>query len=156
MILFFRSPSSLVYAVGHAHSFSKNDLSKLTWLFGGANPLEENALTGHFIGPRKEMVTPWSTNAVEITQTMGIQGITRIEEFQAVNTSAAAHDPMLQVLYRQLDQDLFIIHHAPEPIVEIQDLVAYNQQEGLALSEEEITYLKNVTIENRCRPKTQS
>jgi phosphoribosylformylglycinamidine synthase len=28
------------------------------------------------------MITPWSTNAVEITQNMGIEGIIRIEEFE--------------------------------------------------------------------------
>jgi phosphoribosylformylglycinamidine synthase len=34
-----------------------------------------------FVGPRAAMITPWSTNAVEITQNMGIKDIIRIEEF---------------------------------------------------------------------------
>ena len=144
MILFFRSPSGLLYAVGHAHPFSVDDLQKLIWLFGGAKPLEEKSVTGYFIGPRKGMVTPWSTNAVEITQTMGIHGIERIEEFSTAQGDSAKHDPMLQVLCHQLDQDIFIIHHTPESILEIEDLAAYSQKEGLAMSDEEIDYLKDI------------
>jgi phosphoribosylformylglycinamidine synthase len=145
MILFFRSPSSLLYVVGHTHAFSADDLSKLTWLFGGARPLTGGNLHGVFIGPRKEMVTPWSTNAVEITQTMGIKGITRIEEFTAVESDAVAYDPMLQMRYDSLDQDIFTIHHKPEPVKEIDDIAAYSEKEGLALSKEEIEYLNGVS-----------
>jgi phosphoribosylformylglycinamidine synthase len=64
------------------------------------------------------MITPWSTNAVEITQTMGIAGIERIEEFTLASANTP-HDRMLQRLYHGLDQDLFTIHHTPEPILEI-------------------------------------
>lgn len=145
MILFFRTPSNHIYAVGHAHAFSSSDLEKLIWLFGGSKPLPEKQLAGRFVGPRKEMITPWSTNAVEITQTMGIAGISRIEELMEVSDSHFAFDRMLQFIYIGLDQDLFTIHHTPEPIREIEDLAAYNEKEGLALSGEEITYLKNVS-----------
>jgi phosphoribosylformylglycinamidine synthase len=145
MILFFRSASSPVYAVGHAQPFSVGDIEKLIWLFGGAKPLTETSLVGFFIGPRKEMATPWSTNAVEITQNMGIGGIERMEEFFPVDNEWAPHDPMLQVLYKSLDQDLFTIHHTPEPILEVEDIAAYSQKEGLALSDEEIDYLDDVS-----------
>ena len=91
------------------------------------------------------MITPWSTNAVEITQTMGIKGIERIEEFQEVSDAQVKHDPMLQVLYCELDQDIFSIHHTPEPILEIDDLRSYSEKEGLALSPEEIEYLQEVS-----------
>jgi len=145
MILFFRAESNLVYAVGAAYSFSNVDLQKLIWLFGGAKPIPDKSLTGYFIGPRKEMITPWSTNAVEITQTMGISGITRIEEFLGASDASVKHDPMLQRLYNGLDQELFTIHHTPEPIIEISDLKEYSQKEGLALSDEEIEYLNDVS-----------
>ncbi len=145
MILFFRTSSNLLYAVGHAQPFSTNDIQKLIWLFNGAKPLEEKVLSGYFLGPRKEMVTPWSTNAVEITQTMGIKGIERIEEFMIAENESVAHDRMLQRLYKMLDQDLFTIHHSPEPIIEIDDIAAYNEKEGLALSREEIEYLQDVS-----------
>jgi phosphoribosylformylglycinamidine synthase len=145
MILFFRSKADKVYAVGSVQSFQKTDIQKLIWLFGGAQPIEEPALNGFFIGPRKEMITPWSTNAVEITQNMEISGIQRIEEFTVVDNASAKHDRMLEVLYTKLGQDLFTIHHTPEPIIEIDDIAAFNEKEGLALSSEEINYLQDIS-----------
>src|SRR6188472_2014798 len=113
MILFFRSKTNTIYAVGTVQPLQNSDIQKLTWLFGKAEPLAEKSLTGYFIGPRKEMITPWSTNAVEITQTMGISGIQRIEEFMEAESGEAHHDRMLQHLYLTLDQDIFTIKHTP-------------------------------------------
>ncbi|HEY3429702.1 MAG TPA: phosphoribosylformylglycinamidine synthase [Cyclobacteriaceae bacterium] len=144
MILFFRASTNIIYAVGSQHPLQTTDVQKLIWLLGGAEPLTEKTVKGQFIGPRKEMLTPWSTNAVEITQTMGIQGIARMEEFVEV-TGARAYDRMLQHLYSGLDQELFTIHHTPEPIVEIQNISEYNEREGLALSKEEVDYLNQVS-----------
>jgi len=147
MISFFRSSSSPLYAVGHAHPFSTDDTQKLIWLFNSAKPLIDSILTGYFVGPRKEMITPWSTNAVEITQTMGVPGIQRIEEFVPVHSELSSYDPMLQVLYKQLDQELFTIHHTPEPVYEIEDIGAYSKKEGLALSQVEVDYLNEVSLQ---------
>src|SRR5690606_40584743 len=99
MIQFFRSKADKLYAVGSAHILQNSDLQKLVWLLGGAEPLSEKTVGGKFIGPQKEMITPWSTNAVEITQTMGIGGIKRIEEFRIVTSSTVKYDRMLEVLY---------------------------------------------------------
>lgn len=137
----------MIYGVGTAQPLQPVDIQKLKWLFGNAEPLTTPALTGLFIGPRKEMITPWSTNAVEITQTMGIAGIRRIEAFNAVDPGHAQHDRMLQVLYDGLDQDIYTIHHQPEPIIEVSDIAAYSKKEGLALNREEIEYLENVSGE---------
>ncbi len=145
MIVFFRASGSTIYAVSASQPFETQDYEKLTWLFGGAKALTEKELKGIFLGPRKEMVTPWSTNAVEITQTMGITGIDRMEEFFEVPNINAAHDSMLQRIYALLDQDIFIIHHVPEPILEVEDIAAYNEKEGLALSAEEVDYLNDVS-----------
>ncbi|MEQ1587784.1 MAG: phosphoribosylformylglycinamidine synthase [Cyclobacteriaceae bacterium] len=145
MIIFFRASGSTLYAVGSAQPIDSQSYEKLIWLFGGARPLNEKSVSGYFLGPRKEMITPWSTNAVEITQTMGIKGIERIEEFVEVKDESVHHDRMLQRLYKGLDQELFTIHHIPEPIVEIDDIKAYNEKEGLALSQEEIDYLNDVS-----------
>ncbi len=145
MILFFRTPSATIYAVEAAHSLTPEDIQKLTWLFSGAIFDSSPSLSGYFIGPRKEMVSPWSTNAVEITQTMGINGIIRIEEFIQSVDSDADHDPMLQRIYKGLDQEIFTIHHQPESIIEIDNLIGYSAKEGLALSEEEIDYLNEVS-----------
>ncbi len=147
MILFFRTKANTIYAVGTAQPLQISDIQKLTWLFNTAEQLTGKEVTGNFLGPRKEMITPWSTNAVEITQTMGIAGIERIEEFQVVSSPEVKHDRMLQVLYSKLDQDIFTIHHTPEPINEVDNIAAYSQSEGLALSGEEIAYLEEVSRE---------
>lgn len=144
MVIFFRANGPITYAVNVSGSLAVQDYEKLTWLFGGAKPLPEKEVSGTFIGPRKEMITPWSTNAVEITQTMGIAGIVRIEEFFQ-SDALASHDKMLQHVYSKLDQDIFTIHHQPEPILEVDDIAKYNEKEGLALSAEEVDYLNEVS-----------
>ncbi|MHA7102293.1 phosphoribosylformylglycinamidine synthase [Roseivirga pacifica] len=146
MIQFFDAGSGKIYAVSSSSAVKEADLPKLQWLFGNASLIEGSELKGFFVGPRKEMITPWSTNAVEITQNMGIEGITRIEEFEQAASENVAYDPMLQVLYKSLDQDLFTINAAPEPVKYIEDIATFNMVEGLALSEEEIDYLKEVSL----------
>jgi phosphoribosylformylglycinamidine synthase len=145
MILFFRSSTNVVFAVGTNQSLQTADIQKLVWLFSEAKPLTDRVISGNFVGPRKEMITPWSTNAVEITQTMGIAGIERIEEFFEVKSGEATYDRMLQHLYQGLDQDLYTIHHTPEPILEVENIKTYSEKEGLALSQEEINYLNDVS-----------
>ncbi len=145
MILFFRNTSTL-FAVQYPNGSATGDIQKLEWLFGGARLVNEQTIAGFFIGPRREMVTPWSTNAVEITQNMGIAGIKRIEEFTEVPGPDAPFDPMLQRLYEGLDQDIFTIIKLPEPILSIDDIAAYNRKEGLALNEEEVAYLDEVSV----------
>ncbi|MGL5730994.1 MAG: phosphoribosylformylglycinamidine synthase, partial [Bacteroidales bacterium] len=145
MIRFFRTPSQSVIAVGVDHDLSQEEIQKLVWLFSEATPESSVNLEGWFVGPRKEMITPWSTNAVEITQNMGLSGILRIEEFFPVKDKTAEQDPMLQRMYEGLNQTIFTIEKQPEPIVYIDDIASYNQQEGLALSEDEISYLNEVS-----------
>lgn len=144
MILFFRTSSDSVVAVETAHEMNNEDVKKLSWLFGGARLESEDNLKGYFIGPRKEMITPWSTNAVEITQNMGLKDIRRIEEYFPVENENAEYDPMLQRMYKSLDQSVFTTNRKPEPIIYIDDLAEYNEKEGLALSQEEMDYLKKV------------
>ncbi len=145
MIVFFKVSANHFIAVQTSKNFTGPDVEKLTWLFNGARMMNEGKLEGFFIGPRKEMITPWSTNAVEITQNMGIAGIERMEEYFLVENERAKYDPMLQVLYRELDQDIFRIVRKPEPVIEIENIAAYNEKEGLALSPEEIQYLGDLS-----------
>ena len=144
MIFFFRTPAKSVIAAEFDHQLAQADSDKLCWLFGEATPESEENLKGCFVGPRREMITPWSTNAVEITQNMGLDGILRIEEYFPVANENAEYDPMLQRMYKGLDQQVFTTNRKPEPIVHIEDLEAYNEQEGLALSKDEMDYLKKV------------
>lgn len=145
MIYFFLSTSDAVFAVQAKQELSLSDLSKLNWLFGGTTTSEDTVLSGVFIGPRSSMVTPWSTNAVEITQNMAIQGIIRIEEFQKVEESFDDFDPMLSSKFHELNQEIFSIDLEAEPIIEVEDIAAYNETEGLAMNEEEVAYLNDLS-----------
>jgi len=149
MIHFFENETNTVFAVQSQKDFSAEDISKLNWLFGNSNKIEKSVLntigTDFFIGPRATMITPWSTNAVEITQNMGISGIIRIEEFLKVNSDFTDFDPMLSQKYKELNQEIFTINIQPEAILEIDDIASYNKSEGLALSQEEVDYLNKLS-----------
>ncbi|WFB62505.1 phosphoribosylformylglycinamidine synthase [Sphingobacterium sp. WM] len=144
MIHFFVNPLNTVYAVQTQNDLSTEDISKLNWLFGNSKKLDEQTLNDYYVGPRAAMVTPWSTNAVEITQNMGITGIIRIEEFQKVDADFKDFDPMISQKFSALTQDMFTINISPEPILEIDDIEAYNKSEGLALRPEEVDYLNKL------------
>ena len=155
MVIYFKKGTSEVIAVESTHKFSEQEKEKLTWLFGGARPLASTSVKGRFIGPRKEMITPWSTNAVEITQNMGLQGITRIERFRLTRDEEPRYDRMLERLYDGLNSKVFDISREPEPIVYIDDISEYNRSEGLALSEDEEQYLRGLA-DKLGRPLTDS
>ena len=144
MIQFFHLPAGTVYAVEVDHALTEDERAPLSWLFGQAAAVDSPEIEGRFVGPRREMITPWSTNAVEITQNMGLKGISRIEEYLPA-TDQADCDPMLQRLYDRLDQRLFTTDRQPEPIVYIDDIADYNRREGLALSDDEVRYLNDLS-----------
>ncbi len=145
MITFFGNSSKTFYAVQSSKNLELKTINKLNWLFGNAHKIDKSELADFFVGPRATMITPWSTNAVEITQNMGISGIIRIEEFEKVATDFTDFDPMLLQKYSELNQDIFTINIQPELILEIDDIATYNKQEGLSLNDEEIVYLENLT-----------
>lgn len=155
MILFFKTPQETIIATEMDHQPSQEETNKLCWLFGGAECIDTQQLDGIYVGPRREMVTPWSTNAVEITENMNLSGITRIEEYFPVSSKEATHDPMLQRMYEGLDQRLFTVNREPEPIKHVENLEQYNEEEGLALSPEEMAYLHTIEKQNG-RPLTDS
>ena len=141
MIHFFGDVKKTVFTVQTSATISNQNIKKLEWLFGNQPKIEESVIADFFIGPRATMITPWSTNAVEITQNMGIEGIVRIEEFH----HSSDFDPMLSQKYASLTQDIFTISIQPEEILEIDNIAAFNQSEGLALNAEEVTYLENLS-----------
>ena len=144
MIHFFGNTDSKLFAVQTTKELTKTTIAKLTWLFGDQPKIEVSSIDAFFIGPRAAMITPWSTNAVEITQNMGISNILRIEEFTAVSKDFSDFDPMISEKYKGLDQKSFTIEIQPEAILDIDDIAAYNSHEGLSLSEEEVAYLEGV------------
>ncbi|EAR14487.1 phosphoribosylformylglycinamidine synthase [Robiginitalea biformata] len=155
MIHFFGDPQSKIFALQSNADLHPEAIRKLSWLFGNMPRLDAASVDAFFVGPRAAMITPWSTNATEITQNMGIEGIRRIESYQAVPADFTEYDPMLSEKYNGLGQDLFTVEHLPEPVREIQDIAAYNASEGLALNPEEVSYLEALS-ERLGRPLTDS
>lgn len=155
MISFFKNVSGSIIAVDTDHKLENSEIEKLKWLFNDAQLLDASTVEGKFVGPRREMITPWSTNAVEITQNMGLSGVKRIEEFFPTTAKNPTYDKMLQRLYENLGADIFEILKKPDEIVYISDIEAYNEQEGLALNPEEVDYLKSLSAKLN-RPLTDS
>ena len=145
MILFFQNQAGKVYGVQVSKDLPAEHISQLNWLFGNSTQVNASQINAFFVGPRAAMITPWSTNAVEITQNMGISGIVRIEEFEKVAADFTDFDPMISQKYTALTQEMYTINIAPEPILEIEDIAAYNKQEGLALNTEEVDYLNRLS-----------
>jgi len=145
MIFFFKTSTNKVFALQTQSTVGQQDIPKLQWLFGDATLLDQTELEGVFVGPRAAMITPWSTNAVEITQNMGIVGIERIEEFYESTDGQLDFDPMISQKYDGLNQEIYTINIEPESVIDIEDIAAYNAQEGLALSAEEVQYLNEMS-----------
>ena len=144
MVLFFKDNFNVVFAVESTNPPTESEIKKQEWLYK-AKKLNLTEIKSCYVGPKKTMVSPWSTNAVEITQNMGIEGIERIEKFRLKESLDNHYDPMIFEEYSNLNQDLFKVSITPQPILEIENISEYNVQEGLALNEEEINYLENLS-----------
>ncbi|MBN09560.1 MAG: phosphoribosylformylglycinamidine synthase [Flavobacteriaceae bacterium] len=143
MIYFFGEQNKSIFAVESQKVLLKKDIEKLHWLFENKPLINSKSLTGTFIGPRRTMLTPWSTNAIEILNNMGVNHVTRIEEFFH-STNVENFDSMLQEKVFNLDQNLFKTNIEPKPIIEIENISIFNTEEGLSLSNDEIKYLENL------------
>jgi len=155
MIHFYGDVNIKVFAVQIEKDFSNKSEAKLCWLFGNQPRINKTRLENTFIGPRITMVTPWSTNAVEITQNMAIDGIKRIEEFLAVDKNFSEFDAMIYQKFEGLNQNIYDINISPEQIKQITNIDDYNNNEGLALSKDEIKYLNSLSTKIG-RPLTDS
>ena len=144
MISFFTKDNNHVFAVESKGILSSEIIKKLEWLFSNSSYIPAKIIKSKYVGPRANMITPWSTNAVEITQNMGINGIKRIEEFFSYDDEYL-YDIMTNELYQKLDQNIFSIEIQPEKSIEITNIEEYNKTEGLALSDEEVKYLEDLS-----------
>ena len=145
MVFFFKDNQNLIFAVHSNSAPSQIDITKLEWLFNATYMNGVKKIEKTFLGPRKSMVTPWSTNAVEITQNMIINGIKRIELYTRFEKNKDEYDPMLNELYYELNQSMFKISLTPAPIKDVSDISSYSNTEGLALNEDEISYLEKLS-----------
>ncbi|MFN8390663.1 MAG: phosphoribosylformylglycinamidine synthase [Bdellovibrionota bacterium] len=137
----FFSGGNSVYLVQSELPLSQDSLQRLSWALD-AKPVVERSVPGTYIGPRSEMITPWSTNAVDIAGNMGVPGVKRIEQFQAVSEPNPVCDPMLESIYEALTVDSLDINAEPAPDRDVDDIRESNKKDGLALSDEEIVFLE--------------
>ena len=143
MILFFGNPKLKVFAVEISEILSTEDLKKLSWVLD-SSIIDSKQITEKFIGPKSSMITPWSTNAVEITRNMGVKNIDRIEVF-ICHEICENFDKMIHEKYKALNQSIFNNNITPEKIYLIDNLKKYNDQQGLALDDFEISYLESLS-----------
>ncbi len=153
MISFFGNTKDAIYVIKSENKISSEDLKKFQWLFGQKINIQK-IIKGPFIGPYPNMISPWSTNAVEITQNMGIIGISRIEKYKKI-LDEEKYDPMLFNKYKVIDHNIFEVNVTPEKINKIENINLYNINEGLSLNSEEIDYLNNLSKKLN-RPLTDS
>ena len=119
--------------------------------------------------PRAGTISPWSSKATDIAHNCNLQMIDRIERGIAYhvdcddsqwndelqqNVSACLHDRMIEMVLEDLDAASCLFgHHEPAPgeSVDIigsgkEALTEANQRLGLALSDDEIDYLLNLSL----------
>ena len=146
MIIFFGDNTrNKIFAVQSNKVLTEQDIDKLIWVFGEKPIINSKEINHTYLGPRAAMITPWSTNAVEICQNMGVNSLIRIEEFNKVDLDFSDFDYMVNEKFEKLHQDIFSVVIKPEKILAIEDIEKYNLQEGLSLNSEEIVYLNNIS-----------
>jgi phosphoribosylformylglycinamidine synthase len=127
--------------VESSEALSAEALKRLGWLLGAEIATGAEA-AAEYIGPRKEMVSPWSTNATDICRNVGIRGIRRIEFFRPGGKDAGEFDPMLEERYRGLREDSLRVDGSPAAAFAVENIEAFDAREGLALSGDEIAFLQ--------------
>ena len=146
MIIFFGDNTrNKIFAVQSNKVLTVQDIDKLIWVFGEKSIINSKKINHTYLGPRAAMITPWSTNAVEICQNMGVNSLIRIEEFNKVDLEFSDFDYMVYEKFEKLHQDIFSVEIKPKKILAIEDIEKYNLQEGLSLNSEEIVYLNNIS-----------
>ncbi|WP_317931515.1 phosphoribosylformylglycinamidine synthase [Halioxenophilus sp. WMMB6] len=120
--------------------------------------------------PRVGTISPWSSKATDICQRVGLAQIERLErgiafyikgEVSDANAVAKAlHDPMVETVFRHLDDCAALFQHnspAPQRSVDVlaggrAALASANSELGLALAEDEIDYLVDAFSELNRNP----
>ena len=142
------------YSVDLNEDFS--DHGKLFELLSSKEPIN---LPNFFIGPRSGTISPWSSKTSEIITNVGIQGVNRIEKYLGyfIKNNISVANLNLSCVFDRMTQEVFmsakdiaLVSTAlkRKPLIHIDiskdakdSLIKANQDLGLALSEEEISYL---------------
>ena len=151
----FLTSESSVYLVLCTKCLSGEDLGKLSWLLR-AEPYGGESLDGEgkeegkgeeFLGPRVSLVSPWSTNAVEICQNVGISSVCRIERFRRVEKGFCDFDPMLETIFGGLRHGMLEKELVREEGFAVESIRDFNREQALSLSEGEIAFLEEKELE---------
>lgn len=139
-VLIFEN-TSCVFLVQSKRELSAKEVDSLEWLFE-AKYKPKTSITGSFVGPKVQMLSPWSTNASDIVRNMGLVGITRIELFSKVEGKHAAIDHILEAFYSELSAKILSDFGEAKEVFEVVDIGEFNDKFGLALSQDELEYLE--------------
>jgi phosphoribosylformylglycinamidine synthase len=112
-----------------------------------------------YVVPRVGTTSPWSSKATDIAQVCGLKGVRRIEQGRAYlldgvkslpeTAWVALHDPMMESVLTDVQQLQHVFDPQPRRSLRTVDvlgggreaLIAANRDWGLALSDDEMTYL---------------
>ncbi len=105
----------------------------------------------YIIIPRIGTVSPWSSKATDIIHNVGLKQVKRIERgivyyIEGAIDSRRLYDRMTEQHLESIEQaDQIFAKHAPVPLknIALSELEKANSKYGLALSPDEIDYLKN-------------
>jgi phosphoribosylformylglycinamidine synthase len=163
-------PASPPLQVAHGATFNKAQAQVLDKVLGlGADagePVQADSMQRVLVVPRLGTISPWSTKATDIAQHCGLSGVLRIERGvvyyletrsgkQPGRSEQAAilpllHDRMTESILNDIDSaaEKIFQHGKPQPLTSIDilkggsgALAQANLEMGLALSEDEISYL---------------
>ena len=154
-----------------------NERSRLLKIlkYGTSNSNKLNHDNLVFIGPRVGTISPWSSRATDICHHCDVD-ILRIErcnaiEFESLSGEKISNKSKLelaQFIFDQMTEEIFLdqmelgnlfTHHPPRPLtyidiltLGIESLKKFNTAQGLALSNEEVSYLYDYFIVEKRNP----
>lgn len=137
---------NLYYLICHDGSYlgSCEIEDRILWLFQAyflTEPMYETD-THYVVGPKVNMITPFSTNVCEILHNLGFSNIYRVEKFYIYE---GQFDTLTQGKYefKNLINDFKKEGMKAVNYAHVDDIRGFNEKEGLALSEDEIKYLED-------------
>ena len=146
MIIFFGDNTrNKIFAVQSNKVLTAQDIDKLIWVFGEKSIINSKKINHTYLGPSAAMITSWRRNGVDICESVCVNSLIRIEEFNKVDLEFSDFDYMVYEKFEKLHQDIFSVEIKPKKILAIEDIENYNLQEGLSLNSEEIVYLNNIS-----------
>ncbi len=123
--------------------------------YGAPAQAAEAGCTLYLVVPRVGTISPWSSKATDIARNCGLAKVRRIERGTAYTVRGAAraaqvaallHDRMTETVLSTFEEAGQLFQHVPPrplarvPLASLEDA---NRRLGLALSEEEIAYLRD-------------